>query len=229
MYVQSSINSMVLECFIGTSMDKRFKDQTVICVASGPSLTDEQIRIAEESEHPIIVVNDNFKKVILPDIIFATDIVWWCNNYLDVIDTIDPKYTELWTIKDIGQNFKKKRPHQYSIPINEVGYFQQSGLGLTKVHHGGNSGYIAINLAYLFGAKKIILIGYDHQHTYGKAHWFGDHDKTKYRRNAEDTDHWIKNFSCLAKDLKINSIDLTNCSIETSLTSCRRSSIESEV
>ena len=87
---------MVLECFIGTSMDKRFKDQTVICVASGPSLTDEQIRIAEESEHPIIVVND---------------IVWWYNNYLDVIDTIDPKYTELWTIKDIGQNFKKKRPH----------------------------------------------------------------------------------------------------------------------
>lgn len=210
-------------------MKKQFEGQTVICVGSGPSLTDEQVRIAEESNHPIIAVNDNFKKVVHPDIIFACDIMWWYKNYLDIVDTIDPEYTELWTITSIGSHFKKKKPLQYSIPINEVGYYQQAGLGLSKVHHGGNSGYIAVNLAYLMGASKIILIGYDHKHTYGKAHWFGDHDMTKLRKNAEDVDRWVRNFESLSHGLNREGIDLVNCSIETAIISCRRSTIESEV
>lgn len=210
-------------------MEKRFNDDTIICIGSGPSLTEDQIITAEESGHPIIAVNDNFKRVIHPEIIFACDILWWYKNYLDVVETINPKITELWTITNNGSHFKKKRPQEYSVPIHEIGYYQQNGLGSCKVHHGGNSGYIAVNLAYLFGAKKIILIGYDHQHTYGKTHWFGDHDMTKLKKNAEDTDRWIKNFARLANDLRDENVDLVNCSIETAIKSCRRSKIEDEI
>ena len=43
------------------------------------------------------------------------------------------------------------------------------------IHRGDNSGYQAINLAYLLGAERIILLGFDQMKTGDKRHWFGDH------------------------------------------------------
>jgi hypothetical protein len=39
-----------------------------------------------------------------------------------------------------------------------------------RLRHGSNSGYQAINLAYHFGAKRIVLLGMD-MHTDGHCHW----------------------------------------------------------
>lgn len=53
------------------------------------------------------------------------------------------------------------------------------GKGLSSIpgliHQGSNSGYQAVNLAYLEGAKTIILLGFDMKSRGDKAHWFGDH------------------------------------------------------
>lgn len=43
------------------------------------------------------------------------------------------------------------------------------------VHTGGNSGYQGINLAYLLGAERIILLGFDMSPAGDKDHWFGNH------------------------------------------------------
>jgi len=42
------------------------------------------------------------------------------------------------------------------------------------IRYGGNSGYQAVNLAYLWGAGRILLLGYDMGHN-GLTHYFGDH------------------------------------------------------
>lgn len=47
-----------------------------------------------------------------------------------------------------------------------------------SVRLGGNSGFQALGLALLFGAKRVILIGYDMQLTEGRTHWHGDHKAT---------------------------------------------------
>ena len=51
--------------------------------------------------------------------------------------------------------------------------------GLSKkqgtIHRGDNSGYQAINLAYLLGAERIILLGFDMMMHGTQRHWFGDH------------------------------------------------------
>ena len=42
------------------------------------------------------------------------------------------------------------------------------------IHQGFNSGYQAINLALHFGAKRVVLLGFDMGAT-GDEHWFGKH------------------------------------------------------
>ncbi|MFA6204493.1 MAG: hypothetical protein WC710_15045 [Gallionella sp.] len=61
--------------------------------------------------------------------------------------------------------------------------FPQNGTGLSLdpeyLVTGHNSGYQAINLAVLSGAKKIILLGYDaHDPKPNEVtHWFGNHPR----------------------------------------------------
>ena len=50
-------------------------------------------------------------------------------------------------------------------------------MGKEKIVQGENSGYQAINLAYILGAERVILLGYDMSGT--GEHWFGKHDGTK--------------------------------------------------
>lgn len=49
-------------------------------------------------------------------------------------------------------------------------HFDGSRLGA-----GANSGFQAVNLAALAGAAKIVLTGFDMQHTGGRKHWHADH------------------------------------------------------
>lgn len=44
-----------------------------------------------------------------------------------------------------------------------------------RIGAGGNSGFQAVNLAAACGAAKIILTGFDMQHTSGKKHFHPDH------------------------------------------------------
>jgi len=91
------------------------------------------------------------------------------------------------------------------------------------IHHGHNSGYQAINLAYHFGVSRIILLGYDMQHTGGKTHWHGDHPKSL--NNAAGVANWVKNFKPLAKDLARVGIEVINCTTETALDCFKRADV----
>lgn len=95
------------------------------------------------------------------------------------------------------------------------------------IHAGLNSGYQAIGLAYELGAAKIILIGFDMQHTGGKTHWFGDHPKGL--TNAHGIKNWIPGFTALAKGLEFQGIEVINCSIETALTCFKRAKLEDSI
>lgn len=83
------------------------------------------------------------------------------------------------------------------------------------IHWGGNSGYQCINLAYLWGARRIVLLGFDMQRTDGKAHWFGDHPQGLH--NNSPYDKWLRNFDRLAADLKAEGVEVINATRKTAL------------
>ena len=84
------------------------------------------------------------------------------------------------------------------------------------VHHGQNSGYQAVGLAYHLKADRIILIGFDMQRTGGKSHWHGDHPRGL--NNADAVHKWPRHFPALAADLREDGVEVVNCTIETALT-----------
>jgi hypothetical protein len=99
------------------------------------------------------------------------------------------------------------------------------GLGKDRLRYGSNSGYQAINLAYLMGAKRILLLGYDMGHS-DKRHFFGEHPKAI--RASTDYRQFIPGFSALARDLDKEGVSVINCSRQTALTCFPRGNINAQ-
>lgn len=136
--------------------------------------------------------------------LYACDDNWWKRYYHEVSAEFAG---ELWTQDNrAAQLYGLKRMPGIGAP----------GLGRTQIHWGGNSGYQAINLAYLWGAARIVLLGYDMKRTGGKSHWFGDHPKG-LSGNSPYT-KWVENFDRLAADLRDEGVRVVNATRETALT-----------
>ena len=86
----------------------------------------------------------------------------------------------------------------------------------------GNSGAGAMMLAYYAGARRVIMLGYDCQHTGGVKHWHGDHPPKL--GNATRPEMWERGFAKVAHDLA--DIEIINASRVTALTCFPRMSLE---
>lgn len=93
------------------------------------------------------------------------------------------------------------------------------------VHSGRNSGYQLINLAWLRGYRRLLLLGYDLQRTGGKAHWFGEHPTPEMRATSIGPG-WIEPHDRLAAMLGRYDLDIINCTRETALTCYPRMPID---
>jgi len=81
-----------------------------------------------------------------------------------------------------------------------------------------------INLAYLFGSKKMILVGFDMQRTRERSHCHGDHPNSLNR--FSDFRNWIQRFDALARDLKKEGVEVINATRQTALNCFKRLPLE---
>jgi hypothetical protein len=144
--------------------------------------------------------------------LYACDHKWWKHHY-------DPSFKltnmELWT--------QDPQAHK-DFDLNWVQGRSQPGLGEDCVHFGGNSGYQAINLAYLWGAKRIILVGFDCKPVGGKDHWFGQHPRGMTQ--IQPYQIWLDHFKRLAIDLWARNVRVINCSPDSALDCFPKQAIE---
>lgn len=96
---------------------------------------------------------------------------------------------------------------------------QGSGPGV-----GGNSGAQALGLAMLFGAARVLLLGYDMQFRGAQAHWHGHHGKGLNNPRHGSLAGWAKGFEVLARELR--GVDVINCSRETAITAFPRAPLQ---
>jgi len=195
------------------------------CIASGPSLNQEQIDILgsykDKLKMTIIGINDNWKwkfdNDFIVDHLYAADESWW----------------KVWneTISSCGFNGQKWIPRDIHVAekynLNCIPCENKPGLGLNgKIHLGGNSGYQAINLAVHLGAKTIILLGYDMKlGNDKKLHWFGNHGNG-LRNMPHKLNEWIPKHDELKKDLDKHKIDVVNCTPDSALYQYRKENLE---
>lgn len=173
--------------------------RTVVCIASGPSLTQEDCDTAKESGHPAIVTNTSYRLAPWADVLFGFDSRWWRNN---------PE----------AMQFKGRK-----ISASRIA----GGLGLETVFCSawfrahGNSGACAISLALAGHAAKVVLIGFDCSFAPdGKRHWHDDHPGGM--SNCHSIEAWPKRFAGVAADARKAGVPVLNASRRTALTCFER-------
>lgn len=78
---------------------------------------------------------------------------------------------------------------------------------------GGHSGYAAINLAYLLGARVIILLGYDMQPSVDGRHHAAGIDRPRHPRYLQ----WLPLYAELRWQLAMHGVHLLNASRATAI------------
>lgn len=194
-----------------------------VIAATGPSFSSEQAKLIEAARARgvvrVIAVNDNWRLLPNADVLYACDGVWWDKH----IGAAGEQFAgQLWT-----QDCVAAEKYQLCFVPCETGK-AVTGLGgmgrkTFVIRSGGNSGYQAMNLAYHFGATKLILAGFDSQRTDKKAHWFGEHPPGLSRTHPYRS--WLAHFEVLALDLAEEGIEVLNCSTETAIKSFRRADL----
>lgn len=161
------------------------------------------------------MVNDNYRRLPNADILYAADAKWWNYHIESVRDTFTGAlYTQYRDEKELSQ----AEAHG----IKAVQGVDKPGLGRGLLHFNGNSGAQAINLAYLKGAKRILLLGYDMQNTNGEYHWFGKHPQGLANTNYSS---YQQRFTQLAAELEQQGVEVINCSRQTGLHQFKRMNI----
>jgi hypothetical protein len=75
----------------------------------------------------------------------------------------------------------------------------------------------ALNLSWHRGARTVLLLGYDMQHTGGKAHCHADHPRPLGNFAPEMARLCATKFDAIASDLKNECVRVINCTRETAL------------
>lgn len=88
----------------------------------------------------------------------------------------------------------------------------------------GNSGAQAINLAYLLGARRLVLVGFDMRVGGDRRHhFFGDHPKPL--TNGTNYALFVRGMGGLAADLAAEGVNVLNASTNSALPFWPRCSI----
>ena len=152
------------------------------------------------------MANTSFRLALWADTLFAMDEAWWKTH-----------------IAEVRRDFAG----------------ECIGFGTDAVKHGvrpmrrvrgdwspcGNSGAGAIAVAALSGAARVLMLGYDCQHTDGKRHWHGDHPPGTAGNAAP---HTVAKWPAHFRKLKASypGVQIINCSRQTALDVFPRANLE---
>lgn len=176
-----------------TVADRRWERKRVIVAASGPSLSEEVAALCDGEI--VLAVNDAYRLFPQADVLYACDAAWWKQN-----DYVKNFSGERWTSHSLApKNDKQNLPHQELFKIIQGKMVPGFSKNPEFIHYGNNSGFQAVNLAILFGAEEIILVGFDMRVVENKSHFFGNH-KTPLR-DSHSFSVWISEFTNASKSL----------------------------
>ena len=194
-----------------SGVPKMWPGQTVVCIASGPSLTREDCDFVRGKAR-VIVVNTSYQLAPWADVLYACDARWWKWNR---------------GAKDFhGMTFAmERRAAQYRKDIRLVKVGKPEGLSDDPLYlnTGKNSGYQALNLAYLAGASRILLLGYDLQRgPKGEMHWHKEHPM----RTPHLYPEFRRRFETLVEPLQQRGVEVVNVTRNSALECFPKMSLE---
>ena len=161
--------------------------------ASGPSLTPDVIEAVRATGWPVLAVQDAYRAMPWCDVMYGCDVKWWRHH------SPCPDFKgEKWSSHDSGTNDKASYADEFGFRCVRGMAGSVFSTDPDVICYGDCSGFQAINLAILFGATYIVLVGYDMTYR-GSGHFFGDHPNGLFQnRNYEN---FLHNFDKAANRL----------------------------
>lgn len=196
---------------------RRWPTSTIVCVATGPSLTPPDVEYCR-GKAPVIVVNDAYRIAPWADALYATDCSWWLRH-----QGVPGFAGEKWSIEhSTWRNCRDRWPD-----VKRLRNTGSDGLELdpSGIRHGRNSGFAAVNLAVHYGARRIVLLGYDMGHRPDQpSHFFGAHFGALRQHSPYHL--FLHHFQTLTAPLKAAGVEVLNCTRETQLRCFPRVALE---
>lgn len=96
----------------------------------------------------------------------------------------------------------------------------------TIITSGGTSGFGALNVAYLKGAKLVVLFGYDYSDTNGTWHANDAHYDPNHYYNPSNWIEWASAFNNITPQLKEKGVEVVNASQRSGISAFPKVSIE---
>jgi hypothetical protein len=213
-------------------------DETVCLLGGGPSLTSEQIvRVREAHERGdvrCIAVNDCYLVAPFADVLYFADVAWWRWH----VEGVEKPALGI-NAQEVRKRFDSFRGQRCSIQAGVTliqdervhflrnKHYPHHGTGLSlerdAIVTGRNSGFQALNVAILAGAKRILLLGFDGRPALdGRAHWHGGHPKPPHPAAWKAI---VGSFDAAEREIQKAGVEVINCSA-TSQIGFRKMAIE---
>lgn len=147
----------------------------------------------------VIVVNDAYRLMPWADVLYAADRQWW-----KVHEGAPGFVGERW-ITRVGKFSEQTKEIVAKYGLNIINGVRESKFSTDPSHiylgrqGTGNSGFQAVNLAHLFGARRIILCGFDMRVVGGLKHFFGSHPKSLNPNQSFNA--WVQSFAEAAQNM----------------------------
>jgi hypothetical protein len=206
--------------------------KTVVCIATGPSLSAAQIaavrRAREADEARVIAVNDAYLVAPFADVLYYADLKWRRWHAQGIARTFPWRSFSAEQVREAFAGFCGQRVSiGEAKPEKDTEYLRsvaREGLSTKPdgIATGFNSGHQALNIAALSGAASVLLLGYDGRRGQAK-HVFGDHpDKTE-----PPYQHMVKHMRTTVPVLAGLGIEVFNCTPGSAIDAFPRGELES--
>jgi hypothetical protein len=183
----------------------KYPGQAAVMFATGPSLTKEVVDLIRPYHASGKVVafgcNDAYKLVDYLDVHYACDPEWWDLHVKEVLRGLPPS-CHVWT-QDPGAAEKYK--------LSFIPGFHKPGFYVANrqhIHFGANSGYQQLNLAYHYGIRKFLLVGYNMKMVNNSRHFFGEHPGRMKKDSPYDL--FIHNYKSIQPEIQPMIINCTD-------------------
>jgi hypothetical protein len=146
---------------MGWAVPREWGGETCFLLGGGPSLRNFDASVLRGRR--VIAINRSFRLAPWADVLYFCDRTWWLSDGAEVLRDFTGKY--IVTIAAV-----KNEPRIRILENSGPGGLELAPTGL---RHGTNSGFQSINLAFHFGARRIVLLGFDQKIEGNATHWHG--------------------------------------------------------
>jgi hypothetical protein len=197
-----------------------FHGRTIACIATGPSFSPSQVEIARSKGFVLFGCNNIWLDVPDLAVLWATNLQWWDHYWSPRLEAY---LAQKWTVS---------RPAAEKYGLNWTDERNAPGLSTdpSVIHHGHGGGFSMLNLAYLMGASRIVLIGYDLRYSQdydGRNRQVGSAPRHYFGEYPPALQHWpsvqvrngvhVELVSLYESVAKQNAVEIVNCALSSAL------------